>query len=655
MSNDTPARLWKMYEDGLAYQSKIGLTKNIPEFVKFWEGKQWAPAGELTKNIPRPVVNMIKSVCRSKKAAILANRVRLVFESDSGADMEKLNRFTDYICKEISQHSLDKKAVDDGVKKGPYFYHYYWDAEARGKDGVICGGVRCEIIDALSIFFANPTECDEQKQKWILIVSREDVSAVRAKCDTDEDPESIKGDEDKDNPYGTVEQDGESLCTVLTRYFRKDGEVYFERATKSAVVNKPKPIAPDIKAARLELGYDEEDAPNDNSPDGEIREKTKSRAYLYPIVAGVYEIREKCIYGIGEIEGLTPNQKAINFNLAMLLLNSQENAWGKYLVHPAALRGQTITNKPGQVITDYTKTMNGVRKMTEQTMQKLPLELVTQIMQMTRSATGATEVMSGEVLGSNMSGSAIAQLQAQAAMPIDDLRDNFREAKRKQGLVLAQFFRLFYNDKKFSYTEEKPVLDDAGKPQFDELGAPVLQKQRFYDTFSGSDYEDVELDVIVETTTGTKSSAAGDINILDMLLSKGLISLKTYLKAYPEDAISNKSEIIKGIEEDERRITETQKAQIAEYQNAIQQYQMQLQEATQILAKQKATVDNAVGLIQENSRLKMQIINLESEARAKIGQANAEIEKGNAKMRELQGDATAFAQHIAGGGGIPTN
>lgn len=654
--NDTPARLWKFYENGLSYQNNIGLTKKIPEFVNFWEGKQWAAPTENTKTLPRPVVNIIKMICRSKKAAILSNNVRLVFESDSDANMDRLNRFADYICKEIGQKKLDKKAVDDGVKKGPYFYHYYWDAEARGKDGITSGGVRCEIIDALSIFFANPNECDEQKQKWILIASREDVSSVRAKCDEDEDPEAIKADEDKDNPYGTVEQDGEELCTVLTRYFRKDGEVYFERATRSAVVNKPKPIAPDIKAARMALGYDEEDEPNDNSPD--VKNKSKlnvAKAPLYPIVAGVYEIREKCIYGIGEIEGLIPNQKAINFNLAMLLLNAQENAWGKYIVHPGALRGQSITNKPGQVITDYTKTMSGVRKMTEQTMQKLPLELVSQLLQMTRTVTGATEVMSGEIIGSNMSGSAIAQLQSQAETPISELRENFHEAKRKQGLVLAQFFKLFYSSKKFSYKEKLPAFDEGGAPKLDENGAPILEERTLYDVFKGSDYASADLDVIVETTTGTKSSAAGDINILDMLLSRGLISLKTYLSAYPEDAISNKSKILEGIEEDEQSGAEARKAELQQYQMQMQQCDAQLKQATELLMKQKDTVDKAVGLIQENSRLKMLLINLEAEGREKINQANAEIEKGNARIREVEGDARAFAELIASGGAVPQN
>lgn len=183
-------------------------------------------------------------ICRSKKSAITAAPVRIIYRAeDETVDVEKFNNFAAYIQKEIGQEGLDKKAIDDGVKKGSYFFHYYWDSEAKGKDGIKEGGLRCEVIDPLSIFFSNPTELDEQKQKWILIASREDVESVRAKCDSDVDPELIVADE-TDNKYDVIEQEGNKLCTVLTRYFRKNGEVYCEKATKTVIINKPFSLAP---------------------------------------------------------------------------------------------------------------------------------------------------------------------------------------------------------------------------------------------------------------------------------------------------------------------------------------------------------------------------------------------------------------------------
>lgn len=641
-TNAETTTLWDDYQNGLSYQASSGLSKKLPEFVRFYEGKQWAAPTKNTRNLPRPVVNIIKMICRSKKSAITAAPVRIIYRAeDETVDVEKFNNFAAYIQKEIGQEGLDKKAIDDGVKKGSYFFHYYWDSEAKGKDGIKEGGLRCEVIDPLSIFFSNPTELDEQKQKWILIASREDVESVRAKCDSDVDQELIVADE-TDNKYGVIEQEGNKLCTVLTRYFRKNGEVYCEKATKTVIINKPFSLAPDIAAAGRELGF-EEDAPNNSLPDNHAETLVPEgvRAYLYPVVVGNYEIRENSIYGLGEVEGIIPNQKAINFNLAMMLLNAQEIAWGKYIVLPNALRGQVISNEPGQVLTDYSNTGTGIRKMSEQTMQSQPLQLIDSIMSMTRNVTGANEVMSGEVLGSNMSGAAIAQLQSQAQQPIEDLKDAFWLVKEKQGKVLAQFFKLYYEQKEFSYEETAVKRDAQGNPVLNKLGQPEEEEVQFTDVFNSSEYAGVEFSVVVEATSGTKASTAGDINALDVLLSKGLISLKTYLKAYPKDALSNRTEILKGIEEDEQ-------SQLAVLQQQLAQYAQQVEQSTKIIQQQKETVDKVVSLIQENNQLKTIIANLYTEAKAKIEAGNQQIQLGNAKIVEVQQDATDFAQVIAG-------
>lgn len=636
--------LWDDYQNGLSYQATSGLAKNLPTFVKFYEGQQWAAPTKNTKNLPRPVVNIIKMICRNKKSAILASPVKIIYKAeDYMADVEKFNNFADYIQKEIGQEALDKKAIDDGVKKGSYFYHYYWDSEAQGKDGIKEGGLRCEIIDPLNIFFSNPTETDEQKQKWILIASREDVSSVRAKCDSDIDPDMIAADE-TDNKYGTIEQEGTGLCTVLTRYFRIKGEVYCEKATRNTIVNKPFPLAPDIQAASEALGLQEEDAPNNalpDNPDNTSLVKDGVKAGLYPVVVGNYEPRENSIYGLGEVEGLIPNQKSINFNLAMSLLNAQEVAWGKYIVLPEALRGQVINNEPGQVLTDYSGTGSGIRKMTEQTMQSQPLQLVDTLTQLTRTVTGASEVMTGEVIGSNMSGAAIAQLQSQAQQPIEELKDAFWLAKEKQGKVLAQFFKLYYTEKEFTFTQTETKRDAEGNRILNEYGMPEEEEIQLTDIFNSADFANTQFAVVVEVINGTAASAAGDINILDTLLARGLISLRTYLRAYPKDALSNRSEILKGVEEDENN-------QLMQLQARLQQYEEQLTQSAQIIQQQKETVDKVVSLIKENNQLKTVIANLYTEAKTKIEQGNRQIRAGNAKLAETLKDASDFAQVITG-------
>lgn len=636
-NNDfNPQHLWDMWDRCKEYQSKIGLRKNISTYIDFFEGRQWPKATPRTKSLPRPVINIVKMICRNKESAILSNVVKLIYKAENEEiDAEKFTNFADYIMKEMRQEEYDTQAIHDGSLKGTYFYHYYWDAEAKGKVGNMQGGARVETINILNVGFANPRETDEQKQKWIIIVSREDVDSIKAKADKDVDKDQIKSDtnEEEENPK---EQDDNSLVTVITRYFRQNGEVYCERATKATYINKPFPISPDPIAAKKTLGI--EDAPNNSLPDSEESKPLKSgKATLYPVVVGNYEARESSIYGIGEVEGLIPNQKAINFNMAMMLLAAQNNAWSKYIVNEDALRGQEITNEPGQVLTDYSKTGVGIRKLEGSSLNQTPIQIINTLTDLTRVVTGSTEVMTGEAISANMSGAAIAQLQSQAQQPIEKLRDNFWRVKEKQGRVLEQFFKLFYYKKDFSYNKTEQVVADG-----------VLKEKEISvsDSFSGTDFADVEFSVVVEATAGTKSSAAGDINMLDNLLAKGLIDKKTYIKAYPKNALNNKTEILKAVEEEEQGQVKQLTQQLQQVTQELQAMQEQVKQDAEIIQQQKGVVDKVVSVIKENNQLRSIVATIYAESKEKIEQGNQAIQELNRRRTEAESDATEFAQAL---------
>ena len=521
--------LWKMFRRGREYQSAKGLSRTLPMCVRFYEGDQWAPPTKNTRNLPRPVVNFTKMICRSKKSAILSTPQRIVYHSyDGSVDTERLNRFAEYIRCEMGQDELDRRGIDCAVKKGTYVYHYYWDSHARGLRGRASGALRGELLEPLNVFFADPGEKDEQKQAWILIATRESVDAVKKMCKTQSDRDAVVSDCEED-PYGNTEGREDNLVTVLTRYFRLNGEVYAERATRSVLLGDPFPITPD--PARVRSCLDGDDPALTGLPERKEGSGAESevRASLYPIVVGQYEEREGSIYGLGEVEGIIPNQRAVNFNLAMMLLSAQENGWGKYVVQKDALRGQVITNEPGQVLTDHTPGGGGIRRLSDHALPAAPMQIVEVLTQLTRTVAGASEVMTGEVLSSGMSGAAIAQLQSQALQPVEELRRAFCRVKEKQGLVLAQFFKLYYTD------------------------TPYPARDGQYDIFDSYPYRDAELEVSVEAVGGTNASAAGDINALDVALKNGAISLSTYFELYPKDALSNRREIIEAIAREAQR------------------------------------------------------------------------------------------------------
>ena len=73
MNEEKTTRLWEDYQNGLKYQNEMGLTTKLPTFVRFFEGDQWPPPTKNTKNLPRPVVNIINIECDKQTNEIKIN------------------------------------------------------------------------------------------------------------------------------------------------------------------------------------------------------------------------------------------------------------------------------------------------------------------------------------------------------------------------------------------------------------------------------------------------------------------------------------------------------------------------------------------------------------------------------------------------------
>ena len=620
-------KVWKDYQAGLDYQQRIRLPERIKQNVAFYEGDQWAKPTEKTMTLPRPVVNIIKMIVRAKTSAMNNTPVRIVFEADSNdTDTQDFTHFAEYIFKEMGMAEIDAQAVRAAGIKGGYFYHFYWDNEATGKKGNLKGAVRCDLINPKNIFFENPAQLDEQKQKWIIVSTREEIDAVRDQADPGVDKDLITEDECGEDFNDREEQEGTKMCTVLTRYFKKGGEVFCEKATKQVVFKKAFSIAPDMQKAKQDLGYDE-DAANTDSPDEPKKAAApRYKACLYPIAVGQYEYKEDCIYGMSEVEGLIPNQKCINFNLAMILLQQQQMAWGKWIVSKDALKGQQITNEPGQVITDNTPGGNGIKQVQGGQMSAMPLTLIDNLLSYTRTVAGSTEVMTGELASANMSGAAIAQLQAQAQQPIEELRDGFWRVKEKQGRILEQFFRLFYQDE---------TIDYSYREHNDETDENELKKVQF----DVAKYADVDFTVVAKAGTGTRSSTAGDITFLDNLLKAQAITIMQYAESYPEDALSDKASFLK-------LLKKNQEDELTQTKRQLEEVTAQHTQALTYLDQVKKIIASASQITKENEQLKGDIVTLYKEL-CKYQDASVELVGDN---EQLYNDASMFAQELAKAG-----
>ena len=614
----------KWYEDGKAYQNSIGITKSMPECVRFFEGDQWAPVTKDTKHFPRPVVNIIEMNINNKKSQVLSSPIKIVYKSENrNADVDRFNRFAAYELARLKQEEMNNQAVLDAEIKGSFCLYYYWDKDVVGLDGLIEGDIAVQLIDPSNVIFANPNEKDEQKQDWIILVSRETIDYVKKIADAGVDKKKIE-DDDSESIYNEIESETSKFVTVFTRFFRHNGEVYFERATKQVMFNEARPFTPNIEHYKSSIDGTEEKETEESHNEYMRIEK----ATLYPIVFSQWKQRDKSIYGRGEVETIIPNQKAINWTLGLQLLVAQNEGMSPVVVAPDALRGQKITNAPGQVIVNYSKSGKGIEFPNRPGMSQAGVNLVEKIADLTRVAVGSSEVMNGEIISSGMSGAAIAQLQSQALKPIEDLQKNYWRAMKRVGEILEQFMRFFYNNKKFTYIDAK---DEKEESKVDE--------------FNSSDFKDIHFDVVAEAIAGTVMSDVANINMLDNLYTKGAINLKTYLKCYPDNAIANRQKLLDCIDNEELNI-------IQNLTNQLTAAQQELEQAKLILEQQSETINNAQIIVNDNRVLKEKLMSLQAEYISKMQNANKLLFGVASKAKEQYTDLQLMAKELANQRGL---
>ena len=626
---DRAAETWEQYEQGKRFQASIALDATIRENIDFYEGRQWGrKVTDRTKMLPRPVTNFVRMIVNNKMSAMNNKPCRITYEADSQEnDSIEFTQFSDYQFKEMGAESVYREAIYNGAIKGTYLFHVYWDAQAKGKKGKVTGALRMESLDPRNVIFCDPSQKDEQKQKYIIISTREEVEAIRSTLPKGIDKKLIVADdEDVKKSNNKTEQDGTEMCTVLVKYFKIDGEVYCEKSGRGTVIRDAFPLRPEYEKVHEQIFGKKVDEANGDTPDNtfDTEEEPLFSAYtptMYPLAVGQYIPREDCIYGISEVEGLIPNQRCFNFSQALQLLQAQNESWSKWIVKPNALGNQKITNEPGQIIVDNSTAGDGIKRVAGGAFNSAVFTLTDNLMSYTRTVVGATEVMNGESISANMSGAAIAQLQSQAQLPNEENRKAFWRVLEKVGRIAEQFYRMYYYDD----TEYKVRKSN-------ESGAITMENA----VFSAKKYNNTEFTVVAKVTSGTTSSPAGDITVIDQLKAEGLITTRQWLEAYPEDALSDKNHLLELIKQAEYTENMQLKIQLAERDEQIKALIEQCEKSKNQL--------NAVSQIAgENEKLRGDLALAVNENRKeKNTRQQAEL-----AAQQYHNDASDFAQIIA--------
>ena len=640
LEEDRVSKIWELWENSRSFLNNKQDKGQIEKFFDFMEGRHWGNVAGQTKNLPRVTINQTEMIVNSRVSGILASKIKTTFFSDiNPARAEELTRFHRFIEKEIKAEEIYEDIVEEGAVVGSKLAYFYWDEDASDNRGKNTPGMKMEGVDILNFAVHNPLELNLQKQKWIILASRQEVEDVKKLCENKSFAEKVVADDEEPGLTFTQEQDGSDFVTVLTKFFRdENGEVYFEKATRTTVIHGPRPLNPHLVKLRDKVENPAKQEPQEPEDDA----FSQYKASLYPMALYTYKKRKGSIYGRGEVEPIVQNNKVVNFCYSMMAKSIEDLGFGNIVARKGATSSDRISNDPTKLLIDkYTGAGNGFYSINKQPFQAQVPSAINSIMDSTRSVTGSTEVMTGEVMGANQSGTSIAFLQQQAQKPLSKLIGRYMRFREDCGRVFLQFYVLHYKNKQYTYAKDE--VDHFSMKKEDAVSEQQANIQTFgeekgadmninQEVFNGKEYAEYDFDITCEAGPGSQWSEVAELNMLEIALSGGHIDFESFIKAYPSHLITNKDALLNGINEKKQGV-------IAGLQAQLQQQQQLLAQYGEYIKQQEATVSKANAIIRESKAKEKQFIELQTEYTNKLGILNN-------KLAEVNGDAQEFAQKI---------
>jgi hypothetical protein len=616
---------YSLYELDRAFKNSdvSNINKYVEEAQNFFNGNHYP--NKNFKNSIRVTLNICKLCAEIKASKVCGTPIYLTYTADNNdVDCSALRRFDEYNCSKLGLDTTNYESAINGFVNGTEIVFIRWDEDDTTYKGIYKGGLAEEHIDIRNFAVANPYVADIQNQEWVMFWEDYPLKTVKDMVEGSKEEKEAKiellerevGYEDGD--YKDKDKINHALVRMFTRFFRIDGEVYFECSTREVQLFKyPHPISKRLNKNIIKKVVDEynkrienlesenestiedydidaEDSPlisGDTSSFSDNEYKNiKEKFSLYPFAVFVPYKRNRSFYGNSDIKSLIPIQKGINFALSMLLKCIENNAYNKIFVKDGALGNQVITNEAGQVIVDHSNFSNtwGIKFAESQPMPNGLIQLVSELLGMTRVVYGFNEVMNGDVTNKDMSGYMLQQMIKQSNTTIEQQQKIFWKFNVDKASIRLLYYKHFVNEAKYTYELEDGVYEEENRARQilqrramagQNLTVPEAKPEQFatlhktrVESIKGKDLWGVNFDVAIDATQGVSDGKLVEQQMFDNLLLNGGINnispeiLNLYLQASPNVSARTKTalkQVIKNLEQSKIRELEQQLMQLA--------------------------------------------------------------------------------------------
>ena len=508
-------KTYLQYEAGREYKRRIGLYERVSRNERFYRGEQWedAPSEHV---LPHPVFNVVRRITDYLVGAVVGGKLSVTYSDDSlsvqpTAELESamrdgislLNRHIAYRWDNCHMDRLVYRLLQDAALSGDGVVYCYWDRSLPGTED-FGGDIQTVNWDTCELYAADMNKPDIQSQDYLILAGRESVRALRQEARSaglsSDTVSKIRSNaslsaRDAGRVYPELEDEEQAKATVLLKFWKQEGLVWFEKCTAEVVIRR---VCTGLR--------------------------------LYPIAHFNWMPTRGSFHGTSPVSGMIANQKYINRAYAMVMKHMTDTAFSKVIYDKSRI--PEWSNEVGQAIAAMGGGLSdAVQVVGVGEMQSGYMSLIENAIAVTKEMSGATDTVLGSAQANNTSAilalqeaskTALAQVSAAYAQCVEDIADIWADML----CTTCEGKRLL------AYLEEGERT--FGSVDFDVLRSGFLRAR-------------------VEVGNLARYSASGTQNTLDKLLEGGHITLSQYLEQLPAGLLPARGKLLQQIEDKQER------------------------------------------------------------------------------------------------------
>ena len=511
--------IWQLYETGVNFNRTRNMYTDTDRNFRFYNGNQWY--GLKSGNIEPISFNIIQPIIKYKTGTINSNLWTPVFSNNNYKDEEfqKTAEETCGLLNKFAEDTWEKDNMDLKIRK--VSKHAAINSEGLIYVNFVDGQPVNEIISKNDVCYGNENSEDIQTQPYIIIKQRKPVSTVRDFAKSIEGFDeaelvSIMGDKSTNEEAGELAKyEVEDMCTLLTKIWRENGEVYYSKSTRNV----------------------------------DIEKDVNSGLSLYPVAHFVWDSVEGSARGEGDVKYIIPNQIELNKTAMRRSLAVAQGAYPKPVVNADKVTNYADVDKIGVKLIAKGTDIEDVRKLFTYTqpaqMSTDSRNLQEELMTITRELKGAGEAAVGNINPAEASGTAILAVQQANEQPLIEQTVGLKSFIEDLVRIWLDGW-ITYSDGGLEVYEEVTEMNQETQQQ-----ETMKRPKKIPETVLEGLKATVRVDI---TPTGAYDKYAVELSLQNLFSSKQ-ITFDEYVKALPNGSVMPKT-TLEGILVDRKKATQ---------------------------------------------------------------------------------------------------